>query len=150
MTARPRPHSLWVWVAEPRTVTAVGAAPYPLLLAAGLAGFLAPPAGALAALGHPTLVDLWCTLLVLGGGLGLAGSLPGWWYVERAGLLGAASGLGMYAVAVSQLPGLPGEVLAARVFLTAALIASLAARWVRISGATLDPSRAPNAPTHAA
>ena len=89
------------------------------------------------------LTAIWGSLLLGGGVLGLIGCLPGWWWVERAGVLAAGTGAAIYLVVILSLhASTPGSRLVQAGFVALTLV-WLAVRWLRIRGAQLDPMRGP-------
>lgn len=134
------PRRLWHLLHEPRIVTAAQGVVWLAWLATGLAALIAPPMTIAHEIG-PSLTILWSGLLLLGGILGLAGCLPGWWWVERAGILSATSGALVYLTVVLSLhASATGSRLVQAGFILLA-IGSLGVRWLRIRGAQSDPMR---------
>lgn len=139
-----RARSLWALIAEPRIVTVAVTTSHALVAIAGVAGLHAPPATMVIASGTATwLSAAWGLLLIVGGLLGVIGALPGWWYMERAGIIAQVAGLTMYVVPAAHLSITePTGGRWAFTCLFAAGVGELVVRWLRISGPTLDPSRA--------
>lgn len=131
--------ALWLRVQEPRVATVLQWVIYLATLAAGVSALLAPPASIEGTLGA-TLTTLWAAFLIGGGALGAVATLPGIWWLERAAVLAAVTGLGIYGVVVVTLhvqspAGNRGP--QAAVILIAALF--FATRWSRIRRYAYDP-----------
>ena len=142
MTEHPpwHPHRLWLLLHEPRVITATQSVVWMIWAAIGVAAVLAPPMTIAHEIG-PTLTGVWGGMMCLGGILGLIGCVPGWWWVERAGIIGAAAGATTYVFVVLNLHATtPGNRLVQAGFILLA-IASLIVRWLRISGLQTDPTR---------
>lgn len=127
------------WVKEPRTLTYLSCLAYALLAAlTGLSALLVPPTSITHHLG-PLVTTTWGGLILVGGVLAIAGCLPGWWWLERVGIVGISGGLVIYALVVISLNStssgnrLPqtGAILVCLVF--------MAIRWLRVRGAFADP-----------
>ena len=128
------PRRLWLMLHEPRIITAVTGAVWGVLIGIGLSALLAPPASIAHELG-PTLTVIWASCLLVGGSLGMVGCLPGWWWVERTGIISAITGSAIYLIVVPErVEGVGGILLG---------ILLLILRWLRIRGAQLDPARGP-------
>lgn len=133
-------HRLWLMLHEPRIITAATGAMWAILIGIGTAALLAPPASISHQMG-PALTIVWAILLMVGGSLGLVGCLPGWFWVERVGIILASSGAAMYLAVVVMLHyAEPGSRLVQAGFVTLAL-ASLVGRWLRVRGPQIDPTR---------
>lgn len=142
VTLNPRPsHPLIAWIAEPRHLTVIFALAYALLTYAGFSALRMPPSSIEGELG-PLMVTVWSWLWVIGGLLAVAGALPGWWYVERSGLIVLVTGALIYDATIwtlhvtSTVGNREPNALA-----VAVLVLMLLARLVQIWGAALDPSR---------
>ena len=88
------------------------------------------------------LALLLCAALLLSGGiLGGAGCSIGWWWAERSGILLAGTGLFVYLTVVLALdyPQPGSRFVQAGIVLLA--LGLLVTRWLRISGAQVDPTR---------
>lgn len=134
------PRRLWLLLHEPRVVTAAQSIVWVFWALIGLAAVLAPPMTIAHEIG-PTLTGAWAGMLLIGGVLGFIGCVPGWWWVERSGIIATGTGAATYLfVVVSLHYAAPGNRLVQAGFITAA-IASLVVRWLRISGPQLDPLR---------
>lgn len=131
---------MWELIAEPRTVTALTALVYTLMAAAGVIAIASPPVRVADELGG-ALALWWGAILTLGGALGVIGAIPGWWYAERAGLIGVVAGLGMYSAALAHISDATPSSRAVQILAIVSLVVMLVNRWLRIAGATLDPSR---------
>lgn len=134
------PTRLWAMMSEPKIVTAAMGGTWLIILAIGTAALFTPPMTITHELGG-ALTVLWAILLLLGGAFGLIGCLPGWWWVERAGIYLAATGMLVYLIVVLSLHYTqPGSRLVQAGFILAA-VSSMVVRWLRIRGAQLDPTR---------
>lgn len=134
------PRRLWMMLHEPRAVTATMIGLWAVMVAIGLSALLAPPMPIAHEMG-PTLTVIWAVLLLVGGALGLAGCPTGWWWIERAGVILAGTGMTVYLAVVLSLDySQPGSrlVQAGIVLLAVGLLVT---RWLRISGAQVDPTR---------
>ena len=136
------PRRLWLMLHEPRVVTAAMGVAWLILIGIGYAALATPPVSIAHEIG-PLLTAIWGSLLLGGGVLGLIGCLPGWWWVERAGVLAAGTGAAIYLVVILSLhASTPGSRLVQAGFVALTLV-GLAVRWLRIRGAQLDPMRGP-------
>ena len=121
------PRRLWLLLHEPRIITAATGITWSILIGIGVAALLAPPATISHQMG-PTLTVVWAILLIVGGALGLVGCLPGWFWIERVGLILTGTGASMYLAVVLLLHyAEPGSRLVQAGFVTLAL-ASLVVR----------------------
>lgn len=131
---------IWLLVKEPRIVTAFTASYWLLVTVTGAAAILSPPLTVAHHIG-PILTLVWGFLVLTGGILGFIGCLPGWWWVERAGIIAATTGTLMYlAVVVALHFQEPSSRLVPAGFVVLSLFAYVI-RWVRIMGPQVDPAR---------
>lgn len=136
---RPRPR-LIAWIADPKAVSTLAAGSWLVIAQAGFWAFGSPPTSVANELGA-VITTTWAVLFILGGVLAVVGALPGWWYLERAGILILSTGLAIYGGVVWYLHyTVPGNRAVQGSVIIALIILSMA-RYARISGATLDPSR---------
>lgn len=134
------PRRLWYLLHEPRIVTAWTGLTWVVLIGIGTSALLAPPATITHQMG-PVLTVVWAVLLLVGGILGLTGCLPGWYWVERVGIILAGTGALMYLAVVLALHyAEPGSRLVQAGFIVFA-VAYLGVRWLRIRGPQIDPTR---------
>lgn len=129
-------------IQEPPAVTLAWAGLWAVVCITGIVALVHPPAAVEHEAGT-VLTTVWACCLTMGGALGVVGAIPGWWWVERAGIIAAGSGLLVY-VGTTTILVVEGESPGAWAFHTGmAMIAftSFAARWIRIWGAQLDPAR---------
>ena len=133
------PRRLWMMLHEPRVITAAMGVAWLVLTGIGCAALVAPPVSIAHEIG-PLLTAIWGSLLLGGGVLGLAGCLPGWWWIERSGILAAGTGTLIYLVVIVNLHATPGSRLVQAGFVALALV-GLAVRWLRIRAAQVDPTR---------
>ena len=134
------PRRLWLMLHEPRIITAATGVMWSILIGIGAAALLAPPATISHQMG-PTLTVVWAILLIVGGALGLVGCLPGWFWIERVGLILAGTGATMYLAVVLMLHyAEPGSRLVQAGFVLLG-IGSLVVRWLRVRGPQIDPTR---------
>lgn len=146
-TPTPRVVHPWIeWIADPRAVSALCAAAWAAITAAGIAALaLGPPSSIASELG-PYLTIAWAGLYLTGGLLAMVGALPGWWYLERAGIILLVVGLVVYDGVVWALHLTAGGNRAPQGLIVGALVLLSLARFARISGPALDPARGPGAP----
>lgn len=131
---------LFGWVKEPRAVTYTTCVVYFVLAVfTGLGALLIPPASVSVRIG-PHATAVWAGLVLLGGVLAIAGALPGWWWLERTGIIGLASGLFIYAVVVLTLHHEGAGNRLPQTGVIFAMIIVLLVRWLRVRGALSDPS----------
>ena len=120
-------------IQEPRVVRLIMLAFYTCTAWAGYVAVAESPDLFFKAAG-PLIVYSIAGFLILGGILGGIAILPGYWYIEKLGLLSIAFGLLCRAILIQALAGSP---LAAS--LLASTIILVAVRWVSIRGADLAP-----------
>lgn len=128
------------WVADPKSVSLWAATAWTTITLGGIFAFGSPPTSIATELG-PWITTAWAVLFILGGALAIIGALPGWWYVERAGIIILTTGLAVYGSVVWTLHFTTPGNRAVQGSIVLALIALSFARYTRIRGATLDPSR---------
>ena len=134
------PRRLWLLLHEPRIITAATGIMWSILIGIGAAALLAPPATISHQMG-PTLTVVWAILLIVGGALGLVGCLPGWFWIERVGLILAGTGATMYLAVVLLLHyAEPGSRLVQAGFVLLG-IGFLVVRWLQVRGPQIDPTR---------
>ena len=135
------PRRTWLLLHEPRVITAIVGAMWLILIYIGLAALLSPPMTIAHEIG-PRLTTWWGTILLVGGILGLIGCLPGWWWVERTGIILTGAGVACYGGVVTMLHVMEagGSRLVQLGFILLA-IGHLINRWCRIRGAQVDPTR---------
>lgn len=134
------PRRLWMMLHEPRVITAATGVMWAILIGIGAAALLAPPATISHQMG-PTLTVVWAILLMVGGLAGLVGCLPGWFWIERVGLILTGTGASMYLAVVLLLHyAEPGSRLVQAGFVILTLD-FLVVRWLRIRGPQIDPTR---------
>lgn len=135
------PRRLWYLIHEPRIITAITACYWAVVTAIGVAALTAPPP-MIAHQAGPILTTVWACFLLGGGVLGVVGCLPGWWWIERAGIIATGTGAVIYLATVIALhyQAVSGSRLVHAGFILLALI-SLVIRWLRIRGPQVDPSR---------
>ena len=134
------PRRIWLLLREPRAVTATMIVAWSVCTGIGLFALLMPSASLEHHLG-PLLTVIWAALLLSGGILGGAGCSIGWWWAERSGILLAGTGLSVYLTVVLALdyPQPGSRFVQAGIVLLA--LGLLVTRWLRISGAQVDPTR---------
>ena len=134
------PCRIWLMLREPRAVTATMIVAWSVCTGIGLFALLMPSASLEHHLG-PMLTVIWAALLLSGGILGGAGCSIGWWWAERSGILLAGTGLSVYLTVVLALdyPQPGSRFVQAGIVLLA--LGLLVTRWLRISGAQVDPTR---------
>ena len=134
------PRRIWQLIQEPRIITAATSAYWALVIAIGVAALITPPETIAHNVGT-TLTLVWAAFLLVGGVLGCVGCLLGWWWIERAGMIGAATGTLIYltVVMILHFQG-PEPRLVGAGFIALSLFALLV-RWFRIRGPQVDPTR---------
>lgn len=138
------PRQLWFLLHEPRIVTLFQGIVWAIVSLTGAAALTVPPS-TIAHSAGPLLTSLWGMALFGGGVLGLVGCLPGWWWVERTGILASGTGVIVYLAVILNLHATtPGNRLVQAGFVVWGLV-SLVVRWFRISGMQTDPTRGVNA-----
>ena len=134
------PRRLWLMLHEPRVITAVTGGAWAIVIGIGLSALLAPPTTIAHELG-PTLTVIWAACLLVGGSLGMVGCLPGWWWVERTGIISAITGSTIHLIVVLSLQyAQPGSRLTQAGYIALGIVL-LILRWLYIRGAQIDPSR---------
>ena len=125
---------------EPRIISAILAAAY-LTIAAmiGVPTLAATPQTMLAEHTSLTLASIVGTLTILGGTLAASSLVGGAWIVERAGIVWIIGGLIARAIIVWHMPHDASTIVRLGELIVLCLL--LAARWARVSGLDLDPSR---------
>jgi hypothetical protein len=140
MTPRSRIPRFLLLIAEPRIANILQFFVYLSLLTAGLTAFVDPPTLTLAILG-PALTGMWATFLTFGGLIGAVAVLPGWWWLERVGLIAAGAGLLIYGVILLSLQSV--ETGSSNYFpalaIACAFLFAQAMRWNQIRGLQLAP-----------
>lgn len=133
------PKRIWQLLQEPRVITAITAGCWAVGISIGVVTLLWPPLTILGMIGHMTTV--MAIGMIMGGTLGLVGCLSGWWWIERMGIIAAGTATAIYAYTLLALHfGSDGSRLTQLGFVLWAA-GSLAARWFRIQGAQIDPTR---------
>lgn len=145
-STRAAPHPWIEWIADPRAVSALCAAAWLTVTAAGLGALLLGPPSSIASELGPYLTITWAGLYLVGGLLATIGALPGWWYLERAGIALLCVGLAIYDGVVWSLHVTNTGNRAPQGLIVTALILLACARFARITGPALDPARGPGAP----
>lgn len=127
-------HFLFMKIAEPRVVRLGHFAIYICMLIAGFQVLHAPSSRFESIIGSG-LTMVFGGFIFLGAILAAAAVLPGIWWLERAGLIGLATGLGMYAILIMAM-GSSGV----GVSVALAFIIGFALRWFDIKDFQLAPS----------
>lgn len=131
---------LWAWVQEPKHITAVVTFGWGIILLTGISSLVEPPNTITHQLSQPLSI-LWAVCFIAGGALGLVGCPPGWWWVERAGVILTVAGGGVYLSIIALLHlASEGSRLTQAGWVLFGLV-MLIARWLRIRGAQVDPRR---------
>lgn len=133
-------HALAVFykIQEPRVRAILLFFAYLSLLAGGIASLVSPPASVEAILGSPwtSIISLF---LILGGGFAAGASLPGVWWLERAGLAALETAAAMFLVNLLMVGGSPTGTRFLLLAFVAFSMFCIAARFFDIRGAQLDP-----------
>ena len=143
--ARARQHGgtlrlLWAKVTEPRHMSVIYGGVYTIVLLTGLATLAVPPQTIASELG-PVLAGVWAALFIIGGLLGMATVLPGWWQWERWAIAFVVAGIGLYGYVITTLHfTTPGSRLTQLGVLTLALMVFII-RFSLIWGRTYGPRR---------
>lgn len=133
-------HAYWRLLREPRAVTAVSGGAWLIVVAVGISALLSPPPTLSHAWGS-TITWVWAMPLIMGGLISVAGCLPGWWWVERVGILATGTGVMMYLsiVVILHVCGPNSQLVSAGHIIV--ILAGLTTRWLQISGLALDPAK---------
>jgi energy-converting hydrogenase Eha subunit C len=94
--------NLYLKIAEPRVIRIMLFWLYVIMLLAGLATMGRPPSRFEGVLGV-TLVFIFAGFIFIGALFALVAVLPGFWWLERVGLILLISGMGIYSVAIVAL-----------------------------------------------
>lgn len=94
--------AVWSRIREPRRVKAEFFTIYMVATAVGLVTLAMPPTSIQGVLGV-LLTYVWSGALTLGGMLGTAAVFPGWWWLERLGVLSILVGILIYFTVVMSL-----------------------------------------------
>jgi len=129
----PFAHSLFMRIAEPRTIRLMQFGVYVCLIFSGV-GMLQDPPSSFKDVVGAALVYVFSGFITLGSVLGAIAVLPGIWWLERVGILALATGLSMYLVLVMSLGASPIGIAVALAF-----ILTFLQRWTEIKGAQLAP-----------
>lgn len=92
----------WLRVREPRVERSLMFAIYLAALVMGASAIVAPPQSIEGVIGS-VLTYVWGALLVLCGGFGASGVLPGLWWSERVAVQAGFTGAAIYALVVIYL-----------------------------------------------
>lgn len=141
VVAVPHPKGAFSWVMDPKAISVLCALAWIFVSAAGFDAVTSQPRIITNELG-PIITNIWAVMFVTGGILAVVGALPGWWYLERSGIILLVAGLTVYDATLWYLETfvIDGHrSIDALIYL--AFIFLALARLSRISGATLDPGR---------
>lgn len=86
---------LWRRVHEPRVTKALYAVSYLISVFVGTVTLMRPPTSIETPLG-PTLTTVWAVLILSGTVAAVVAVFPGWWWLERIGILLVATGALIY------------------------------------------------------
>ncbi|WP_336633623.1 MULTISPECIES: hypothetical protein [unclassified Microbacterium] len=86
---------LWGAIHEPRVKKLLYAIVYTVAVFTGWATLWRPPQSIEGPLGS-TLTTIWALFLTIGAVAALVAVFPGWWWLERIGLLGIGAGASTY------------------------------------------------------
>jgi hypothetical protein len=133
--------ALFMRISEPRVERLFQFAVYLAAIVVGLMAWFNPPSAIAWSIGAP-MTFTWGALLTVGGVLGASSVLRGSFWLERAGLLFCATGLGIYGLAglFIEVSG-TGPARGVSLAITTMAIISLAARWPKIRRYAYDPER---------
>lgn len=141
LIGRPRrARRLWLAIKEPRVLRLVFLVGYVVTLATGVAALLDPPRTVEGVLG-PILSASWALFFVLGGAVGAATVLPGWWQVERYAVAAAMFGIGIFALVILLRPVVPGGGRGAQFWMLAVALLFYVLRLLLIRGHDFEPRR---------
>lgn len=133
--------ALWLSIHEPRVTKVIYAVTYLIATAVGVITLWRPPTSIETPLG-PTLTAIWAALILAGGLSAIIAVFPGWWWLERIGIIGIAAGALVYfgVVVTLHLQSQPesSRLTQAGVILGFAWAVSAARLW-DIRGFTFEP-----------
>lgn len=89
----------WARIREPKVIKVILTVGFLMTFMMGVSAVVSPPNSIEGEIGT-LLTYMWGAFLMIGGSLGAASTLPGWWIIERIGILSCMVGLGIYAVVV--------------------------------------------------
>lgn len=93
---------LWESIHEPRVTKTIYAITYLIATGIGAVTLRRPPTSIETPLG-PTLTTIWGALILIGALAALVAVFPGWWWLERLGILCVAAGALIYFCVVVTL-----------------------------------------------
>ncbi len=131
--------ALWATVQEPKVVTVLHWVAYLVALGVGVSALLDPPSSVAGELG-PLLTTIWAGSFILGGTLGAVATLPGIWWLERAGVIACVTGLAVWVMVTVVLElTIPDGNRWPQAGALTILGLLLAVRWFRIRRYAYDP-----------
>lgn len=141
MNSQSRAARIWAIVAEPKTVTVIMAVIYAALFMAGLAAWDGAPTAVAATVGEP-LSTIWAVTLIVAGVCGVAGAIPGWYWLEKGGIIGGFFTSLTYMLSlISQSHLYPATDYRPQAALLLVVALMFIIRWERVKGLTVDPTR---------
>lgn len=133
--------SLWHRIHEPRVAKVIYLIGYVIAVAIGVVTLWRPPTSIETPLG-PGLTAIWAVLILAGATASTVAVLPGWWWLERLGILSVAGGALIYFGVVLSLhfqgPPDSSRLTQAGVILGFAWLISANRLW-EIRGYTFEP-----------
>ena len=126
---------LFLMIAEPRVMRILLFGFYTCLGLYGLGILMDPPQGFEKVLDQ-TLVAVFASFMLGGGGLALIAILPGIWFLERVGLICLTTAMVIYILVVAAL-----DLDVLNYCIPSAFIFAFALRWVWIRWAQLAPRK---------
>lgn len=129
----------WTLLKEPRFISAMWATVYSIFAVNGIIFIGYTPPDLLYKVGQP-LTFLTGGLLITGGILATFSLHGGQWYVERAGIIFCTVGMVGYAASTWFFDDSLSEQLMRTLF-SISIVCAAAARFYKIRGLTLDPSK---------
>ena len=133
--------ALWDSIHEPRVKKVIYAVTYLIATGIGAVTLYRPPTSIETPLG-PTLTTVWGALILAGALAALVAVFPGWWWLERVGIISVAAGALIYfgVVVTLHMQSQPesSRLTQAGVILGFAWAGSAARLW-EIRGFTFEP-----------
>lgn len=87
--------AVWLSIHEPRVKKLLYSVSYAIAVTVGVVTLLRPPTSIETPLG-PTLTTIWAALILAGAVGALLAVFPGWWWLERIGILLVCTGALIY------------------------------------------------------
>ena len=137
---------LWDMIVSPKHMSVAYFGIYIVTVAGGMVSVFIPPVTLHHELG-PVLTFVWGSMILVGGMIGLMSVLPGWWWLERLGIILAVTGIGIYFAIVTYLqinsywaPGSAGSRLT-QMAITILAASVFGIRWLFIRSYSFAPRK---------